>query len=506
MLFERLFAKWTRFDVECLYEGKERDRSRFDIFFEMFLRYVNFDVIGKENDDFDIHMCDNFDWLNERIGIIGLKRIMNVTQKRNLRFYNLNANTLSPDFMSYVIDGCFFERSRDNLLSIVSFLAPDKIASYRMASMTTIRGLGNTDVMDDMDNNMDEYIRCFPDSSVEETEENLLCIVNTCQVSDKTKEYLRKQVNKIKNLSDILDNERKIMSIETGILKARWENIEDFVNAEGDNIKRDELVDYIEKNIDELCSVKATSVLSEAIKSKMFTYFVGTNVLNYSSYKKFRDSFDRIFTAYDLTGLESNRMSYLIDTSGIKFNEYYYKFICEKYPQLTITFIINNKTDYLKDISLYPLSSDIAEGLVKSSSLKKEEKVQVVYSLPVDFNISTSLANSICLFFVNGNLDRLKEKKDVFINYISASNNIELKVKAFMHYVEHQDINDAFIKEALSTMGAEYAEIAMQKGLRPKINKGYYNRELILYLLNRKFISTYKEEDKYYQINTRNIN
>ena len=506
VLFERLFAKWTRFDVECLYEGKERDRSRFDIFFEMFLRYVNYDVIAKDNDDFDIHICDNFDWLNERIGIIGLKRIMNVIQKRNLKFYSLNAKTLSPDFMSYVIDGCYFERRRDNLLSIVAFLAPDKITSYRMASMTSIRGIGNTDVMDDMDNNMDEYIQCFPDSSIEETGENLLCIVNTCQVSDKTKEYLRKQVNKIKNLSDILNNERKIMSIETSVLKARWENIEDFVNEEDDNIKRDELVDYIEKNIDELCSVKATSVLSEAIKSKLFTYFVGTNVLSYSSYKKFRDSFDRIFTTYDLTGLESNRMSYLIDTNGIKFNEYYYKFICEKYPQLTSTFIINNKTDYLKNVSLYPLSSDIAEGLVKSSSLKKEEKVQVVYSLPVDFNTSTSLANSICQLFVNGNLDRLKEKKDVFINYISASNNIELKVKAFMHYVEHQDINDAFIKEALNTMGAEYAEIAMQKGFRPKINKGHYNKELILYLLNRKFISTYKEEDKYYQINTRNLN
>lgn len=506
VLFERLFAKWTRFDIDCIYEGKERDRNRSDIFFEIFLRYVDFNTIEKENEEFDIRMCDNFRWINERLEVIGLKRVIDVTQKRNLKYYSLSANTLSPDLMSYVIDGCHYKRRADNLLSIVSFLAPDKIASYRIASMTTIREIGNTDVMDDMDNNMDEYIQCFPESSKEETEDNLLCIVNTCQVNDKTKEYLRKQTNKIDILSDIPDNERKIMSISTNIIKPKWKNVEEFVNAEDDNINMEELVQYIEMNIDELCSVKATSVLSEEMKSRLFIHFVGTNILSYASYRKFRDSFWRIFTEYDLSGLESKRMSYLIETKGIKFNEFYYKFISENYPQLINTFVINNKADYLKDLSLYPLSSDTAEGLLKASSFKKDEKAQVIYSLPDSFSVSTSLANYICQFFINGNLDKLRERKDAFINYLSASDNIELKVKAFMYYVDHQDINDVFIKEALKTMGTEYAEIAMQKGFRPKISKGYYNKELILYLLNRKFISTYKEEEKYYQINTRNLN
>lgn len=506
VLFERLFAKWTRFDIDCIYEGKERDRNRSDIFFEIFLRYVDFNTIEKENEEFDIRMCDNFRWINERLEVIGLKRVIDVTQKRNLKYYSLSANTLSPDLMSYVIDGCHYKRRADNLLSIVSFLAPDKIASYRIASMTTIREIGNTDVMDDMDNNMDEYIQCFPESSKEETEDNLMCIVNTCQVNDKTKEYLRKQTNKIDILSDIPDNERKIMSISTNIIKPKWKNVEEFVNAEDDNINMEELVQYIEMNIDELCSVKATSVLSEEMKSRLFIHFVGTNILSYASYRKFRDSFWRIFTEYDLSGLESKRMSYLIETKGIKFNEFYYKFISENYPQLINTFVINNKADYLKDLSLYPLSSDTAEGLLNASSFKKDEKAQVIYSLPDSFSVSTSLANYICQFFINGNLDKLRERKDAFINYLSASDNIELKVKAFMYYVDHQDINDVFIKEALKTMGTEYAEIAMQKGFRPKISKGYYNKELILYLLNRKFISTYKEEEKYYQINTRNLN
>ena len=506
VLFERLFAKWTRFDIDCLYEGKERDRSRFDTFFEIFLRYVDFDTIANDNVDFDIHMCDNFNWINKRIEVIGIERVIDVTQRRNLKYYNLNTETFSPDLMSYVIDGCHFERREDNLLSIVSFLAPDKIASYLIASMSTIREIGNTNVVDDMDNNMDEYIQCFPDSSKEETEENLLYIVNTCQVNDKTKKYLTKQMDKIEKLSDIPDNEKKNMAISTNVIKPRWKNVEEFVNAEDNNINREEFVQYIEMNIDELCSEKATSVLSEKTRSRLFIHFVGTNILSYASYKKFRNSFWRIFTEYDLTGLESKRMSYLIETKGIKFNVYYYKFVCEKYPQLISTFVINNKADYLKDLSLYPLSSDTAEGLLKASSFKKDEKAQVVYSLPDNFSVSTSLANYICQFFVSGNLDKLRERKDAFINYLSASDNIELKVKAFMYYVDHQDINDIFIKEALKSMGAEYAEIAMQKGLRPKISKGYYNKELILYLLNRKFISTYKEEEKYYQINTRNLN
>lgn len=505
VLFERLFAKWMRFDIECLYKEKESDRGRFDIFFEMFLRYVDFDFVAKDNDDFDAHMCDNFSWINERIEVIGLKRIIDVTQKRKLKYSSLSTDKLSLDLMAYVIDGCYFERCGDNLLSIISFLAPDKIASYRVASMTTIREIGNVNVIDDMKNNIDEYILCFPDSSVKETEENLLYIINTCQINDKTKIYLEKQIGKIDNISDIPDNERKIMSITTNVLRPKWENVEDFVNAESDNINKDELVEYIEKNINELCSIKATSVLSETMGNKLFCFFVGKNILSYSSYKRIRKSFDRVFTEYDLTGLESNRMSFLIDTDGIKFNEYYYNIVCKNYPQLITTFIINNKLDYLNEIGLYPLSYDTVEGILKAPSFKKDEKAQVVYSLPDNFSVSTSLANLICQFVINGNLDQLKEKKDAFINYLSASDNIELKVKAFMYYVEHQDINDAFIKEALKAMGTEYAEIAMQKGLRPKINKGHYNKELILYLLNRRFISTYREEDKYYQINTRNL-
>lgn len=506
IVFERLFKKWPHFDKDCLYEGRERDINKFNVLFEAFLRYVDFDDIKKDNIDFNSRLSDSFKWLNERIEIIGLKRIIDVTNKRNIKYLNLEGNEVSQDFMTSVINGCNFERSSHNLFCIISFLAPDKVASYRTASMTTIRNLGNTSIIDDMDNNLQEYIKSFPDSSVEESEENLLQIVNTCPVDNNTKMYLEKQLHKIENLSDISENERKELAIFTNVTRPKWENIEDFVNAGDDNINNQALVTFIEANIDELCSRKASSELSDEMKNYLFTHFVGTNVLSYPSYKKVRNSLGRIFIEYDLAGLEDKRMSYLIETKGVQFNRYYYKFVCEKYPQLISTFIITNKEGYIQEIESYPLSSETAEDLLKSTLLKKDEKAQIVYSLPDNFKASAILANLICQSFINGNLESLKEKKDAFINYISISDNNELKVKAFMHFVEHKQISDDFIKASLKSMGTEYAEIAMQKGLRPKISKGYYNKELVLYLLNRKFISTYKEEDKYFQINTRNLN
>ena len=108
--------------------------------------------------------------------------------------------------MNYIIDGCYFKRSGHNLLNIVSFLDANMIQPYNKASMTTIKKFGNDSLIDDMDNNLQEYIDCFPESSVEESEEILLLIVNNYEITGSIEVYLSKQQNKIADIDAILDN------------------------------------------------------------------------------------------------------------------------------------------------------------------------------------------------------------------------------------------------------------------------------------------------------------
>ena len=83
---------------------------------------------------------------------------------------------------------------------------------------------------------------------------------------------------------------------------------------------------------------------------------------------------------------------------------------------------------------------------------------------------------------------------------------LKTQKKVVMISRQSNEVNDDFIKKGLNSLGGEYVKIAAQEGHRPKISKAYYNKELMLYLLHRNFISTYKEEENCFQINTRRNN
>lgn len=251
-VFDRLFKKWKTFYKDCLsgVNVKGLNNEEQGLLFEAFLRYVNIDDVSKNNPNFDSQISACFGLINERLDKIGLKKIETYIHNKNLKFKDLISQSSNSGFMSFIIDGCHFERSEQNLLSIVSFLNPDLVQSYKSASMTTIRKLANTALVHDMDNNLLEYIGCFPEESIEESEENLLYIINNSEIDGSVEAYLDKQHNRITNISDILDNDKKRLALKTNVFEPKWENIEGFIKAEPDNINTKELVSFISKNIE----------------------------------------------------------------------------------------------------------------------------------------------------------------------------------------------------------------------------------------------------------------
>lgn len=252
VFFARLFQKWKMLYKECLHNGKETNKEKHKLLFEAFMRYANLDDISKNNLDFDSQISARFGLINERLNKIGLKKIETYIQNRNLKFKDLISQSLNPEFMKFIIDGCHFERNKQNLLSIVSFLNPDLLQSYKAAGMTTIRRLGNAALADDMENNLPEYIGCFPEESIEESEESLLYIINNSEIDNFVEAYLDKQRNRITDLSDIPDNDKKRLALKTNVVEPKWENIDAFIKANKDNINAEELVLFISNNICEI--------------------------------------------------------------------------------------------------------------------------------------------------------------------------------------------------------------------------------------------------------------
>ena len=505
ILFERLFAKWPFFDMYLYNKCKDSEPDKFDKLFEVYVKYVNPDLIDRTNKEFNRQMSNRFDWINKRIDTIGLEKIKHLTQERAIIYANLDCEVLNFEFMSFVIDGCHFANTENNLSRIISFLNPDKVEMFKKASVTAILSLNNESLTNDLLESLPDYIGHFPESSVEEDECGLLIIVhNAPSDNDMVRTYLSKQHNKIDCLADVPEKKGKILSISSNIVSPSWENIEDFVKALEGDARNTELTLFIEQNIDSLCTKDIPQTFSEEISRELFLYFIGTNILAYSTFIKLRKMFAHQFVDVDLSDLEHVRMSHLVDNKIIAFNEYNYKQICVHFENLTESFIVNNKGDFLREAKLYEISSELAEKLLVNQSFSDTEKLQVISLIPSEAKVSTRTANIICKLFVSESFKDIGES--LLLKYMQQADDIELKVRLFMLYSNANEVNDDFIKKGLNSLGGEYVKIAAQEGHRPKISKAYYNKELILYLLHRNFISTYKEEENCFQINTRRNN
>lgn len=373
VVFTRLFKKWKTFYKEFLYNEKESNKEKNDLLFEAFMRYANLEDISKSNTDFDNQISNYFGLINESLNKIGLKKVETYIQNRNLKFKGLISQSLNPEFMKFIIDGCHFERNKQNILSIVSFLNPNLSQSYKTAGMTTIRRLGNTALVKDMDNNLLEYIGCFPEESIEESEESLLYIINNSEIDNSVEAYLDKQRNRITNLSDIPDNDKKRLALKTNVVEPKWENIEGFIKAEPDNIKTKELISFISKNIE----------------------------------------------------------------------------------------VISNN------------------------------------DVPVE------MAKLICRFYQEGSLNKLSVSK--MIMFIMRLDDVGEKIRTFISLTGKENADEETIKMFLNALGGAYKEIAAQKGTRPKLAVNDYNKELLQYLAQVDFISSYKEKDSMYRVITKNI-
>lgn len=501
-MFIRLFIKWKAFYINCIRDAKESNKDKKDALFEAFLRYVNPDSVSKDNVAFDTQMSESFDWINDRLDRIRLTTIEYFISERNIKFKDLNASNLNAELMQFVIDGCYFERTKQNVSSVVSFLNPSLFQLYQTASMTAIRKLDNAALIEDLEGNFQEYIDCFPAESVEESEEILLYIVNNCQTSSSIEAYLSKQTKKVSDLVDIPENEKKKLALKTNIIAPSWENIESFVKTDSDNINAVELVEFINDNIDEI-SKKDTSVLSEEAYGELFTHFVGSNILDFSVFREFRWAFPSHFKEYDLSALNSDRMAFLVESRGVMFDDYYYNLILNSFPTLLLQYIYAHLELFMNKLGDYYIPSNVALRLLEDSSIKKKDRMSIAHALSDEIKPSEDLAQVICRYYKEGALDDLE--CDKVRKYISWLKNKEDKVKYFVCFAEKENVNDEEVKSFLKELGDVYQDIAIQKGLRPKLAINSYNKELLEFLERIKFISSYKVSNNQYQVNTRSI-
>lgn len=502
VFFVRLFDMWPKFDMDCLYNKDEK--GDVPIQFEAFLRYVDLHDIEKEDHYIDPKISHNFEWINTHINTIGIDKIKDIIHTRGICFDNIMVDKVDVGLMEFISNGLYYEYTEGNIKQIVRFNSPEKIEIYEKRSLSVLLELNNSILINDVKNNISEYIKCFPKTSTDEPESSLLLILNTATLDGTTKDYLSKQSQKIDDLSVVSENERKIVALASNVVNPTWSNIICFVSSDEENINNDVLTTFINTNI-ELLSNDDRSVLQNEVAENLFIHFISDELLDFPTYKKFRYCFDFVLSNKDLSRISEERVLFLIEAKCIVFNDYYYNFVKTQYPQLLTIYITKNKEKYLEEPSLYPIDTSIATELIGSNAFNDKDKAQIIYSFPDELSISNQLADMICELFSRGKLNDLGENEEKLKLYISNASRHDTKIRAVIHYFTCWNVSNDSIKEMLTILGGGFVTIAMQKGLRPHLDKTADNGLLLDFLYQKKYISTYNDKGTYYKVNTRNI-
>lgn len=500
--FVRLFDMWPKFDMDCLYNKDEK--GEVPIQFEAFLRYVDLHDIEKEDHYIDPKISHNFEWINTHINTIGIDKIKDIIHTRGICFDNIMVDKVDVGLMEFISNGLYYEYTEGNIKQIVRFNSPEKIEIYEKRSLSVLLELNNSILINDVKNNISEYIKCFPKTSTDEPESSLLLILNTATLDGTTKDYLSKQSQKIDDLSVVSENERKIVALASNVVNPTWSNIICFVSSDEENINNDVLTTFINTNI-EFLSNDDRSVLQNEVAENLFIHFISDELLDFPTYKKFRYCFDFVLSNKDLSRISEERVLFLIEAKCIVFNDYYYNFVKTQYPQLLTIYITKNKEKYLEEPSLYPIDTSVATELIGSNAFNDKDKAQIIYSFPDELSISNQLADMICELFSRGKLNDLGENEEKLKLYISNASRHDTKIRAVIHYFTCWNVSNDSIKEMLTILGGEFVTIAMQKGLRPHLDKTADNGILLDFLYQKKYISTYNDKGTYYKVNTRNI-
>lgn len=504
IFFNEIFQQWNEFFFEGILK---RDKNEADLNFEILLRFFPKQRIELyKNSDFIKYVSSKFELISLKIGIIGFENIKFIIDTLDIKFLSLQVKEeIFNELMSFVLKGDHYILTNENISVILYSIKQELAEKFQQASYSAILDSKNEDLIEYVNTNIDYCIKeVFSKDSLLEDEDSLIEIITNDDIEyELKKEYLQKQINKVNDLSSI-DQDRWNIVIESNTVSPTWKNIEKFITIDTEAEISSAIVDFISKNSNELGMQKTSNSISESTDSKLFISLLGNNRLPLDSYRLIRKSFRRYFKSYDLSVIQSERMIFLIDTDGILLNVYNYNLIENNFPDLTLKFVLKNKSLYLSDISSYQLRANTANSLLIDGQFTVRERLSIIETLPkATFEGNSSLSNSICLIL--NEAGKLSVDNDFVIEVMKSCTNRYDKLSLFVKKCHGSPYDESFVKIGLKILDGDYAKIALQQGHRRKFEETKENRLLFEFLKQNNFISKQYGEDGLIRVNARNI-
>lgn len=486
-LFNR-FISWNIASSWAAIIGHEKLDEK-EILIEGWLRFCDPAKLLTEQREW---LNENYIFLTEHLGKIGLNQLKHLSQQQ--LYHTLNTNSL--ELLDFVIDNNLYSINRENLCLITNYLNKVDNVNTDNLNLTRIRRTGKEAFYSYIEANLATCLQQFSHEVHDEDEESLLLILNNETIAeDDKKEYLNGQQNRIHDINKVMDRAKET-AIELFLIAPTWENVATYFTFSGQNLS---LKPYIEYYDTELGRTICPDTIS--VKERLFDEYIVSCVLSENSFKKILHSFDNtIVDSNSIFNLDSQRLGILIDAGKVQYTEENTAAISSSFNAEDMAkYLEHHKTEYLQDIENIEYTTDLALCLLKSTVFSLYDKAQIIpiFNLKI-IEASSALATEICTILTKTRIDLAE---NILTTVIGMSDNISDRVIVATHTIKNNPDNSDLVETLLNQLPSPYNEISEHDRKRPAFEKTDYNIGLLAILNSIGYISSYSETENGLKVN-----
>jgi len=439
-------------------------------------------------------LSQNYSFLSARADDISLSQCRNLI--KGCQFLKLDDK--NEALLTEVINQCCYAINAENLCVIANHLNKRSDIIPNNLNLTRITDTRQPVFENCIKDSFSTAFPCFSTSCKDESEENILYVLNSEDISSEQKiSYLTGQQNTVADFTGI-DEEYWIIAIQSMIVAPTWKNVDTYFKK--NNGVTDELLKYIKHYHSEL-EVPCTDDIGS--KEALFEELLGTNDLDVDTYRSVCKAFDNVFDGYDeLSQLKAERLGILLNNNKITFSEENTKVLQNTsfYPE----YLIHYHKGFISNLDKsYNINVNCASRLFDSEKLSMQEKRKIINILPSNvFVESPTLSDKV--------IQVLLTSKDISIgqdklkDLLKTAKNEESKVYLVVQMLSNYSYNNENIPSLLSLLGGTYVDIAERKK-RPVVDNNDWNRTLLSKLAEIGFISSTTDEKDGIRVNPKKV-
>ncbi|MGW8123204.1 YobI family P-loop NTPase [Roseivirga echinicomitans] len=475
----------------------------------LIFEYANLDDVNRfDNVESLVNYFEN---LSEPFAFLGVFDNTNNVEKfisdKKIKFINLDLpKENQTQLFQQIYTNEHYQISEHNIEAIIKGNKKEyDTGQLQESNYTTLLKLELKPLYNYIDSNIEGYILNVMTLMKENTEESEGAILNILnrkseELSNKVKEkVLVSQKTMIQSINDIENVEIQQLALSHDRVVPNWENVFEYYNEiSGEDDKSDfdkVLVDFLNRpiNYEELCKVKINSsnATNDLIK-KISNKILHGNKLTDSAFTKLLASLPYVYKQINYDGFSRPRLDILLDKNILTLSPENIEGLKQIDRSLSLRLIEDKQDKLIQDFTNLSLDSDDWLGILKSSRINGQIKLELVQSMDDSIIIDNlSVANIVC--------DLLPTDKRFPMNFevleAMFKANVSIKKRVHLLNLNFPDMNDEQIQSLTERLGKDYKKIFMKQH-KPLFPNNDYNLDFFIKLQDRGLIIRYKLNEK----------